>query len=254
MKRFLKILTLVLVILLVTTSAYAKAGKGNPKGVVDEFDPDAGTITLITKDGPLLVFAPEGFDFDSLAEGDTLLAKGNWTEEGFEADSIKEVVGDEEDSEDPDDDDGEGNAWGEGGVYCNGGKDKPHPVAAKIAKDYDVDAEWVMSFACEGHGFGGVMLALQTQQATGDDPEETLDKRKNGTGWGQIWKEAGLVGAGNADTPPPGLLKKPDKQTGPPEGKGPDKDNFGPNENSNGKGPDKDKETEESVGEDAEGD
>ena len=67
-----------------------------------------------------------------------------------------------------------------------------------------------MSYICEGQGFGGVMLALQTQQAGSEGSESAgdfLNKRKEGKGWGQIWKDSGLVGNDKADTPPPGLLK-----------------------------------------------
>lgn len=240
MRKLLSILTLVVILMMAITSvAAAKIGVGNPKGVIDEIVTEAdGTvlITLLLEDetDPLVITMPEGFDLEAagLEVGMLVVAKGEWTEEGFNADWVKEAEEDDEEepeeveepeeTEEPEEEegeegDGEGNAWGQGGVFCaEGGKDKVHPVAQKIADKYEVDPEWVMSYACDGHGFGGVMLALQTAAANeGGDADAYLAKRKEGKGWGQIWKEDGLTKNDKADNPPPGHLKKPDKVRGP---------------------------------------
>ena len=264
MKKILMIFTLALVLTLaVSTAAFAKAGVGNPKGEITAIDTEGGTVTIMTEDGELVLTLPEGYDFGDLQIGDYVVAKGAWTAEGFDADWVKLADDEEtevEETEEPivteeteeGEENGEDGGWGEGGVYCNGGKDKPHPVAQKIADKYGVSVEWVMSYACDGFGFGGVMLALQTQAANGEGGEtadQVLAKKKAGQGWGQIWKDSGLTKTDKADSPPPGQLKKEEKQTGPPEDKGPNK--VKPTKTNNGKKPEKNKNT--NNGDDAEG-
>lgn len=277
MKKILRIFTLVVIFTLAISSvAAAKTGVGNPKGTIESFDEVEGTVTLLLdddsleEDSYLVVTLPADFDFENttLEVGMYVVAKGEWTEEGFTADIVQEADEEEEEVEEPEeteeeteDGEGEGNAWGQGGVYCNDGKENPHPVAQKIADKYGVDPEWVMSYKCDGYGFGAVMLALQTAEANqGEEPnegedanegeevnghlakaEEYLAKRKEGKGWGQIWKEDGLVEDEEADSPPPGQLKKPDKAKGPDKEKGPDKDKQPkkekPPKTNNGKSP-----------------
>jgi hypothetical protein len=243
MRKILSVLTLVVVFMMAITSvAGAKTGAGNPKGEVTDVDTENGTITLLLEDGSSLVITlPEDYDFETspIEVGMFVVAKGEWTEDGFNADWVRET---DDDPEDPGDD--TGNAWGQGGVYCAGGKENVHPVAQKIADKYEVDPEWVMSYACDGHGFGGVMLALQTAEANeGGDAEEYLAQRKEGKGWGQIWKENGLVKNDKADNPPPGQLKKPDKDNGPdkttPPGQENKPDKEKPPKTNNGKKPNK---------------
>ena len=245
MKRKILFLSVVAILaMMMTTTAFAQTGKGNPSGEVTGIDPGAGTLTMLTADGvELTVSLPSDFDYSTVEVGMVVTAKGDWTEAGFDADWVKPSDGEDEDSEADTGDEGEGetgegdpqgNAYGEGGIFCAGGKDKPHPMAEKIAEDYGVSVEWVMDQACEGHGFGGVLVALQTQDVTGEGADGLLEKRNNGQGWGQIWKDAGIVGNPHADNPPPGQLKKPDKETGRPEDKG----EPGPPE---GKGPPDDK-------------
>lgn len=244
MKKILKItIIVVLLALMVATTAFAGTGKGNPKGEVVGIDEAGGTVTVLTTDGETLVVTlPADFDFTSIELGMMVVVKGEQTETGYDADWVKPA--DDEDLEDVEEPteteelaDAEAGGWGEGGVYCNGGKENDHPVAAKIAEKYGVTTEWVMSYVCDGQGFGSVMLALKTQELGGGSADEALGKRKDGQGWGQIWKEQGLVGNDKADSPPPGQLKKEDKQTGPPEDKAPnnnkDKDK---DKSNNGKG------------------
>jgi len=72
-----------------------------------------------------------------------------------------------------------------------------HPVGNKLATDYGVPYEDVMGWFCQegaGYGFGQIMLALRTAKLTGGAPEVYLSRRTAGEGWGQIWKDVGLVG------------------------------------------------------------
>ena len=143
------------------------------------------------------------------------------------------------DDDDDDDDDGEGQGKGKGqekgnkgdddddggkvtSAYCGGDKDKAHPFAAGVAETYGVSEDDVMGYFCQGYGFGQIMLAIQTQKMEGvsSSVAAMLAARESGLGWGQIWKDIGIVGNKDHGKSPPGLLKKPDKTTGPPEGKG----------------------------------
>jgi hypothetical protein len=257
MKKFLRIFTLVVILTLMVTSAALAAPGGNPRGEVIAIDEAGGTITLqLSEDTTLLVILPSGFDPTTLDFGMTVMVKGDQTDEGFVADWVREVGAGDSEEDDESDSESNGNAWGEGGAYCNQGKDAPHPIAAKIGEDYDVDPEWVMSYACDGHGFGGVMLALQSQQAGGEgagSADDFLNQRKQGKGWGQIWKDSGLVGNPSAGSPPPGQLKKQNKDVGPPEGKGWNQAGA-PNPNSNGQGPKNDSDPDNTGEEDVEQD
>lgn len=133
------------------------------------------------------------------------------------------VFAQEEDGE------GKGNAWGQGGVYCAEGKETVHPLALLIEEKYGTNSSFVMEHVCDGVGFGSVMLAIKMG---GGNAVGMLEQRKAGQGWGQIWKEMGLIGKDAIEKAPPGLLKKGDDHPGggPPEGKG------NGNGNGNGKG------------------
>jgi hypothetical protein len=56
------------------------------------------------------------------------------------------------------------------------------------------------------------MLAIKTSQLEGvtATPDDLLISRAGGNGWGQIWKELGLIGSERDGHSPPGLLKKLD--------------------------------------------
>jgi hypothetical protein len=196
---------LILGLLLAMASvAFAKMGRGNPKGeIISIDDPVPGSIVILTDDEEALtIFLPDDYDYNHLKEGMYVVAKGTWVDGGFEAVWVKE--------EDPEEgeEQGEGSGWGVGGIYCASGKDKQHPMAIKIAELYDVTPELVMEEFCTGHGFGAIMLALQTEAVTGEGAEILLSARNNGKGWGQIWKAAGLVKNDKTSNPPPGWLKK----------------------------------------------
>lgn len=240
-RKYFALLLVVLLALALTSAAFAQAGIGNPKGIIESLDEACTTLTIQGEeegDELFTVTLPEGFDCSGLEVGMYVVIKGAWVEDEFQVEWVKEA--------DPEDDgEGDGNAWGAGGVYCAGGKEYPHPVAQKIADKYEITPEWVMERACAGYGFGEIMLALQTQLSLqtqaqngegGPDADELLDERKNGKGWGQIWKENELVKNDKAADPPPGWLNKEAKETGPKDEKGPDK---GPDHPSNKEKPEK---------------
>jgi hypothetical protein len=206
---------LILVILLTSfsvTPVLAKGRVANLKGEVTSVNAD-GTITMLsTKGYEVVVKLPANYVVE---EGDFIHVKGWVHEDGYVvADWVKPGE---------DDDLKEGDEIGAGSklnsAYCSGRKDKPHPVAAGISQTYGIPLENVMVYFCDGHGFGQIMLALQTKSLTGVDVSETLGSRESGMGWGEIWKNMGLIGKPKQATSPPGHLKRP-PWAGPPEGKG----------------------------------
>jgi hypothetical protein len=137
-----------------------------------------------------------------------VLVKGGAGPEGsIEAEWIKQV------SKGRDNNDNQGKPEGskDNSAFCEEGKqDKAHPLAAKVAERFEVPVSWVVDNFCGGYGMGAIMLALMTSELDGSDPGELLEARKEGKGWGQIWKEKGLIGSEKDGHSPPGLLNKPD--------------------------------------------
>jgi hypothetical protein len=214
MKKKLSIsILIILVALLATMPALAIPGKGAVKGEVIAVDPDAGTVTIETKKGEIVMVAvPQDIDMDSIEIGDWVLVKGTTEQENsFEADWFKQVGkgrGKNDDQDKP-----EGSK--ENSAFCDDGKqEKPHPLADKVGERFEVTEEWVMDYFCAGYGMGAIMLALKTSKLDGSDAEELLEDRAQGQGWGQIWKDKGLIGSEKEGHSPPGLLKRPD-QAGP---------------------------------------
>jgi hypothetical protein len=236
MKKILKITSLVLLVtILSTTVAFAQQGKANFNGEVIQVNAD-GTLNVQLQDGTIVTVHPAaGETFDPSLVGTMVHVKGTYNTDGsVQADWVKAVGSDD------DDDDGDGQGKGKGqeknkaegegskenSAYCSGDKDSDHPFAASIADTYGVDVSEVTAYFCQGYGFGQIMLALQTGQMEGatNSVADMLAARESGMGWGQIWKEMGLIGNADHGKSPPGLLKKVDKTTGPPEGKGWKKD------------------------------
>lgn len=213
MKKTLVLLSLVILLTLFgVTSALAKGRVANLKGEVTSINAN-GTITILsTKGYKVDVKLPAN---SVVQVGDFIHVKGWVHEDGYVvADWVK--PGEEDDKL-------EGEEIVEGSKYnsafCSGRKDKPHPVAAGISQTYHMPIDDVMNYFCDGHGFGQIMLALQTKAITGIDVSETLGNRDAGMGWGEIWKNMGLIGKPNQASSPPGHLKRP-PWAGPPEGKG----------------------------------
>jgi len=152
------------------------------------------------------------------------------------------------------------------GAYCLDTATEVHPVAVTLSDNYGVPAEDIMDWFCgnetrPGMGLGQIMLGLRTSASLVDEetgePEvsyqELLDRRLAGEGWGQIWRDLGLIGNGRdssssdpteetapSDSVPPGQSK--DKSNGPPDHsnqpdkppKGQSDDNGSNNGNGNG--------------------
>ena len=225
MKKTLIALMLVFAIVLVAVgSVSAQKGKVNVKGEVTTVGND--TLTVKSSNGDMYVFTvPSGFDISTVQVGDSVLVKATAGEgDTWLAQTIKLVGqgGNDDDGSrgkgkgsDDDDDDGTVKPEGfkENSAFCTDGKqEKPHPLAPKIAERYGVSEEFVMGYFCEGYSIGAIMLAIKTSQMEGMTvtPEDLLAGRKAGNGWGQIWKNLGLIGNEKSGHSPPGLLKKPD--------------------------------------------
>lgn len=197
-------------------------------GTVVSIDEVAGSFTVEVEGGETYeVFPPEGFDFTTLAVGDTVVVNGTLNEDG--SISALEVMPEEEDEAGEEE-------YLNNGYYCTQ-SEVPHPFGARLAETYEVEYATLQGWFCEGFGWGQVMLALQTGAITGEDPEALLELRRGGSGWGQIWQELKLIGRPEHAGPPNDLDgdgrpdhagPKKDKENkgkpdhaGPPEGKGP---------------------------------
>ena len=137
-----------------------------------------------------------------------------------------------------------------------------HPRGNALGESYEVLYEDVMTWFCDGYGFGEIMHALETSRASeaSVSAEELLAMKTEMGGWGTVWQEVGLIGkparvpdydapddgAGDdvPDDEPDGTIILPDDAPeddepggGPPE----DKPGGGPPEDKPGRGPLEDK-------------
>ena len=211
MKTKLSISILVLLIaLLAAVPALAIPGKGAVKGKVTVVDPGGGIVTIETNKGETVkVIIPKDFDITSVKVGDSVLVKGAaGPGDSIEAEWLKQVGEGRGKNDDQDKPEGKK----DNSAFCAEGKqDKLHPLADKIEERFDVPEEgWVMDYFCSGYGMGAIMLALKTSELDGSDPGELLESRAQGQGWGQIWKDRGLIGSEKEGHSPPGLLNRPD--------------------------------------------
>ncbi len=200
---------IILVTLLVASPVLATPGKGAVKGEVTAVDPGAGTLTIETKRSEsVTVFVPQDFDFTVIEDGDWVLVKGAaGPGDSIQAEWIKQVGK----GRGKNDDQGKPEGSKENSAFCDEGKqEKPHPLAAKVGERFGVTEDWVMGYFCDGYGMGAIMLALKTSEIDGADPEELLEGRAQGKGWGRIWKDLDLIGSEKEGHSPPGLLNRPD--------------------------------------------
>lgn len=256
MKKLSTILIILALVVLIPAGTVMGQAKTKVKGEITLLED--GSMELITKDGSVTVIFPDDYDTNGLEVGLIVMVDGSWlNDENFKADAIK-IVDDQEEYEDEgkdiDDEDVDDKEEDEDSedtfqnAFCTGEKDTLHPLAAKIVERFgetgeeeaaegngevgDTQAvslteEQVMTWFCEGHSFGQIMLALVTQKFDGSDPQETLQMRKEGKGWGNIWKEKGLIGNASEGTPPGQIIKpdKADKSSPPGLDNKPDKEN-----------------------------
>jgi hypothetical protein len=119
----------------------------------------------------------------------------------------------------------------EEGYFCSEDAEEQHPVALAIVDTYkedfpDISYETVIGMFCEGEGeegsartgFGNIMLAFHTAEETGEDVNDILAMKEDGTGWGKIWQEMGLIGKDSEKPEKPG--KPEDVGNGKPDDKG----------------------------------
>ena len=157
----------------------------------------------------MVVTAPDGFDFKAIKRGDWVLIKGvAGSGDSMEAEWVKQVSKGSGKNDNQDKPEGKK----DNSAFCAEDKqDKPHPLVAKVDERFDVPEKgWVMEHFCAGYGMGAIMLALKTSELDSADPGELLEARALGQGWGQIWKDKGLIGSEKEGQSPPGLLKRPD--------------------------------------------
>jgi hypothetical protein len=184
---------------------------------------DPPYMVLTTVDGQVLVNFSGEFDFTPYSIGDEIVLYGEWTGDlSFTATGVEPPTGGDDDDDDDDDDgNGKGNHQN---VFCTDKKDTVHPMAAGIGETYGMDEGQIQAMFCEGYSVGEVMLALQTQAMNGGDMADTLAQRKGGKGWGQIWKDAGLIGNQDEALPPGQAKKLENAGEGQGQGQGQDKD------------------------------
>lgn len=211
-----KITTMLMIILVLAALAAAvptaaKNARVNLKGDVVSIM-EGSSFEIETNKGVLeTIIIPEGSAFPEIEVGSRVIVKGERQEDGTVlAESVKVLPNPGGEEEEEEEEGGKSHS-----AFCDPEKEMgSHPVAAAIASLYEVDEEEIMTFFCEGYGFGQIMLALQT------DPEnyaDLLSQRSDGKGWGEIWKEMGLIGQPGEASSPPGHLKRPDHAGGPPD-------------------------------------
>jgi hypothetical protein len=96
MKKFSLISVLAILLAIFAISlASAQSKMGNVKGTVEGSNDSEGMIQILTRKGDIfVVLVPEGFDIESVKEGDLLHVKGWFNEDGqIQADWIKESKG-----------------------------------------------------------------------------------------------------------------------------------------------------------------
>jgi len=184
------------------------------EGTVVAIDDEAGTleVEVLTESGEIVLYTiqmPEGFDFSTITEGDTVDVASLLSEEGTG------LISDPEEET--------------GGFYCEN-QDATHPTGSALSETYGVTYEEVMDWFCgsaaaadeggdegeaggegeegqEGEdasehkiGFGQIMLALQTAESSDESVDELLARRAAGEGWGQIWNDLDDQGDQGDDT------------------------------------------------------
>ena len=109
----------------------------------------------------------------------------------FDSDSDLNSGGDDEEDAEEDDDDRLAN--------CQVGAVKEHPVAKKLAVQFEVDITKIMGSFCSGYGFGEIRIAYEAAQDSGLSVEELFAMRKEGLGWGEVLDTIGLKGKPDDD-------------------------------------------------------
>jgi hypothetical protein len=69
-----------------------------------------------------------------------------------------------------------------------------HPIGLTLAAQHGVRYDEVISWVCEGHSFGEIILALASDVHQESSPARLLDLKAELGGWGQLWKAMGSDG------------------------------------------------------------
>lgn len=69
--------------------------------------------------------------------------------------------------------------------------DSLHPIGVTLAAQHGVRYEELISWVCEGHSFGEIVLALASDVHEQSSPARLLDLKSELGGWGQLWKAMG---------------------------------------------------------------
>jgi hypothetical protein len=70
------------------------------------------------------------------------------------------------------------------------GGNNAHPVATRLAAEFNVSYDVIMGWHCQGMGFGNIAKAYLLARKTGKTAAEYLNDKLSGKGWGQIMKDA----------------------------------------------------------------
>ena len=211
-KSILTILLLLAIVIPSFNTALAQNDKINIKGEVKAINGDV--LTVETKKGAIYdITIPADLELSGIEIGDSVLVKATAGENGkWLAKLVKEVgSGNGSNENEIEIEDPEG--FQEHAAYCSDEKKaEAHPLAPIIAERYGVSEDFVMAYYCDGYSIGAIMLALRTSQLGEEvaSPDDLLISRASGNGWGQIWKELGLIGSEKEGHSPPGQLKKQD--------------------------------------------
>lgn len=222
--KLFTVLTVVLLTLVMATTAFAQDGTPEPisvSGAVVAVDAVSMTFQVQVSDTETTtVHVPEGFDFSTVAIGSQVTVEGVLDENGAFVATAVTVDPDEDPAEteepvvtpdplatptatpdplatptatpDP--------AEMSDSVWCT--TDAEHPVGGRIALTYGVDYAEVKGWFCQGYGFGQIMLALQTSKVTTVPAAEVLQMKTETGGWGQVWHELGVVRSDKDAKPP----------------------------------------------------
>jgi len=93
----------------------------------------------------------------------------------------------------------------EEGVYdrlanCQDGAKKEHPVAKKLAVQFNVEITEIMDWFCSGWGFGEIRIAYEAANDSDYTVDQLFDMREQGLGWGEVLDTIGLKGQPDDDT------------------------------------------------------
>lgn len=97
---------------------------------------------------------------------------------------------------------------------CEGGSWQ-HPEGVRLAARWGVSYAEIMSWFCQGYGFGEIDLAYELARSSGKPVTEIFAMRASGMGWGNVKKGVEPV---VTDSPKPTKAPKPTKQPNPNKG------------------------------------